>query len=323
MLWWILSSHLLWVIVILFGVLKIYVKLTTGVCRSRRRLEGKTAIVTGANTGIGKETARDLAQRGAKVILACRDVDKGKTACEEIIASTGNSNVVVRHLNLSSLASVRKFANDIIKSESHLEILVNNAGAAGMGNKKTSDNLQIGMQVNHFGPFLLTCLLTGLLKRSAPSRIVVVSSMAYKYARFDLDNLNSEKWFADTQVYCYSKLANVLMANELARRLKDTGVTVNSLHPGVVATEFLRRLPSLIRPIPENIINIFCKNPWEGAQTSVYLAVSDEVEGVTGKYFSDCKEASMSRTAMDEGIAKKLWEMSERLVGLKQEEMDL
>ncbi|XP_069676644.1 retinol dehydrogenase 11-like [Periplaneta americana] len=321
----VLKSYALWAIVILFGVLKIYLKLTTGVYTSRKRLEGKTAIITGANTGIGKETARDLARRGTKVILACRDIDKGQKACDQIIASTGNPNVIVRHLDLSSLASVRKFANDIIKSESHLEILVNNAGAAGLGNKKTSDGLLIGMQVNHFGPFLLTCLLTGLMKKSVPSRIVMVSSIIHKYATFELDNLNSqsEKWIDDIKNFCCSKLANLLMANELSRRLKGTGVTVNSLHPGIVGTDIFRRLPSLVLSFTKILCNFFGKNPIEGAQTSIYLAVSEEVEGITGKYFADCKESSMSQTAMDEGLAKKLWEVSERLVGLKQEEMDL
>ncbi|KAJ4431236.1 hypothetical protein ANN_19833 [Periplaneta americana] len=250
---------------------------------------------------IGKETARDLARRGTKVILACRDVDKGQKACEQIIASTGNPNVIVRHLDLSSLASVRKFANDIIKSESHLEILVNNAGAAGLGNKKR------------------------LMKKSAPSRIVMVSSIIHKYATFELDNLNSqsEKWIDDIKNFCCSKLANLLMANELSRRLKGTGVTVNSLHPGIVGTDLFRRLPSLVLSFTKILCNFFGKNPIEGAQTSIYLAVSEEVEGITGKYFADCKESSMSQTAMDEGLAKKLWEVSERLVGLKQEEMDL
>ncbi|XP_023725002.1 retinol dehydrogenase 11 isoform X2 [Cryptotermes secundus] len=317
-----LSFHALWAVVVLI-VVKLYNTMTAGICRSQKQLNGKTAIVTGANTGIGKETALDLARRGAKVILACRDLKNGKIACDEIIARSNNSKVEVRHLDLSSLASVRKFAKDIISTETHLEILVNNAGAGGLGEKRTADGLQIGMQVNHFSPFLLTCLLVGLLKKSAPSRIVMVSSLVHKYAKFDLDNLNSEKWFNDIQVYNCSKLANILVANELSRKLSGTGVTVNSLHPGVVGTDIMRRMPRFIYYIAKFMISLIFKNPEQGAQTSIYLAVSEDVEGVSGKYFSDCKEATVAKDALDVGLAKKLWEKSEVLVGLKAEEMDL
>ncbi|KAJ4431260.1 hypothetical protein ANN_19857 [Periplaneta americana] len=287
---------------------------------SIRRLDGKTVIVTGANTGIGKETARDLARRGAKVILACRDLKKAEEARDEIIASTGNINVKVQHLDLSSLSSVRQFAEHINKTELRLDVLINNAGAAGMNHKLTRDNLSIGMQVNHFGPFLLTCLLVGLLKKSAPSRIVMVSSILHKYANFDIDNLNSEKWFGSTQVYNCSKLANILVANELARRLKGTGVTANSLHPGTVITDVWRRASRITKAFVFGILKFYVKDSVEGAQTTIHLAVSEEVEKVSGKYFVDCKEAKPSKLALDEGLAKKLWEKSEMMVGLKSEE---
>lgn len=318
-----LHSSIFWALVVLFVAIKLYYKFTTGICRSQKQLNGKTAIVTGANTGIGKETALDLARRGAKVILACRDLKQGKIACDQIIACSNNPNVEVRYLDLTSLATIRQFAKDIIKTESHLEILVNNAGAGGLGTKTTVDNLQIGMQVNHFGPFLLTCLLVGLLKKSAPSRIVMVSSLVHKYANFDLDNLNSEKWFNDIQVYNCSKLANILVANELSRKLNGTGVTVNSLHPGVVATDIFRQMPKLICTVVKFLVGFVFKSPEEGAQTSIYLAVSEEVEGVSGRYFADCKEAKMSKAAMDKSLAKKLWERSKAFVDLKPEEIDL
>ncbi|KAJ9593667.1 hypothetical protein L9F63_014792, partial [Diploptera punctata] len=280
-------------LIILTIAVRIYIRITTGICKSTRRMDGKTVIVTGANTGIGKETAHDLAQRGAKVILACRDLKRGKEACENIIEKTGNKKVVLRHLDLSSLASVRKFANEIIKTELRLDVLINNAGAGGLGNKKTTDGLLIGMQINHFGPFLLTCLLLDLMKKSSPSRIIMVSSFNHKLAKFDIDNLNSEKWFSDVQVYNCSKLANVLMANELANKLKGTEKkvwTVNSLHPGAVKTEILRRVPSFVLFFVNSLlIRPFFKNVRDGAQTTIHLAVSEEVEGVTGKYFADCK----------------------------------
>ncbi|GFG37272.1 hypothetical protein Cfor_10964 [Coptotermes formosanus] len=306
--------------IFLIAGLKIYTKLTTGICRSKKRMDGKTVIVTGANTGIGKETARDLARRGAKVILACRNLEEGNKARVDIVQSTGNTLVEVQHLDLSSLDSVRKFASNIINTEPRLDVLVNNAGAGGIGNKVTADNLQLGMQVNHFGPFLLTCLLVELLKKSAPSRIVMVSSGLHMSARFDIDNLNFEKWFGSHQVYCCSKLANILTANVLARKLKGTGVTVNSLHPGVVLTDIWRRLPGIQKALITFLLKLLFKDSVEGAQTAIYLAVSEEVEGVSGRYFVDCKVACMSKAAMDDDLAKKLWEKSEVMVGLKQEE---
>lgn len=286
-------------------------------------MDGKTVIVTGANSGIGKETARDLARRGAKVILACRNLEEGNKARVDIIQSTGNTLVEVQHLDLSSLASVHKFANKIINEEPRLDVLVNNAGVAGIKNKITADNLQLGMQVNHFGPFLLTCLLVELLKKSAPSRIVMVSSVLHKFAIFDIDNLNFEKWFGGHQVYSCSKLANILTAQVLAKKLKGTGVTVNSLHPGTVLTNIWRQLPGVQKTLLTFIARHFIKNSVEGAQTSIYLAVSEEVEGVSGEYFVDCKVAHMAKAAKDDDLADKLWQKSEVMVGLKPEEKTL
>ncbi|PNF15558.1 Retinol dehydrogenase 11 [Cryptotermes secundus] len=316
------NCPLVWGILVFLIGFKLYVKLTTGVCRSKKRLDGKTVIVTGANTGIGKETARDLAQRGAKVILGCRDLEKGKKACDEIIASTGNAKVEVQHLDLSSLASVRKFANNIIDTEPHLDVLINNAGATRVEQKLTDDGLLLGMQVNHFGHFLLTCLLVDLLKRSSPSRIVIVASELHRLGSLDLDDFNSVNVYGSDRIYCNSKLANVLMSNELARKLKGTGVTVNSLHPGVILSDFFRNFGPIVGPIVKFFLLLFCKDVHEGAQTSIFLAVSEDVEGVSGKYFTDCKDASASKSALDEGLAKKLWEKSEALVGLSPEEAD-
>ncbi|KAJ4431261.1 hypothetical protein ANN_19858 [Periplaneta americana] len=274
-----------------FTGIKIYLKLTTGRCTSKKRMDGKTVIVTGANTGIGKETARDLARRGARVILACRDMKKAEEALKDIVASTGNSNLEAQHLDVSSLASVRKFADHINKTENRLDVLVNNAGVAAINYKLTSDNLLIGMQVNHFGPFLLTCLLIELLKRSAPSRIIMVSSVLHAYAKFDIDNLNSEKWFSSTQI---TNILNtqyiVFNKNKVNVNFNfTTGVTANSLHPGAVLTDVWRHLSGVTKAIVTSVLKVFCKDAVEGAQTTIYLAVSEEVEGVTGKYFVDCK----------------------------------
>ncbi|XP_068083163.1 retinol dehydrogenase 12-like [Anabrus simplex] len=298
-------------------LLKFWLKLTTGRCKSRRQLHGKTVIVTGANSGIGKETARDLARRGARVILACRDMDRGKEAQDDIIRSTGNKNIVIYKVDVSSLNSVREFVKTVKKFEDRLDILINNAGASGVPYKKTADGLNLLMQINHFGPFLLTVLLLDLLKKSAPSRIIMVSSILHAQAILDLDDLNYEKSYSIATAYNDSKLANILVANELARKLQGTGVMVNSLHPGVVFSNIWRRFPVSLLKI---FFGFFFKTNEEGAQTSIYLAVSEEVEGVTGKYFSDCKMVKPSKRAKDEGLAKRLWEKSEELVQLQASE---
>lgn len=254
--------------------------------------------------------------------MACRDVEKANKVRDEIISRTENKKVEVHHLDLASLASIRKFANNIIDTETKVDILINNAGVTGMGNKRTADNLQIGMQVNHFGPFLLTCLLVGKMKKSAPSRIVMVSSYLHHCARFDIDNLNCEKKFNESQVYFCSKLANIMIANELAKKLKGTGVTVNCVHPGLVYTRTWRYLPSSLQPILKYILTMFFKTEFEAAQTSIFAAVDKDISDVTGKFFCDCQVIKPSYKALNEDLAKKVWEKSEVLVGLKSEEID-
>ncbi|KAJ8868491.1 hypothetical protein PR048_030019 [Dryococelus australis] len=186
---------------------------------------GHYPCVRSCVAGIGKETARDLAARGARVIMACRDMKKAEKARDEIVDSTGNRDVVTRKLDLSSFASVRQFAKEVLDTEKRLDILVNNAGVGGTGRKFTEDNILVGMQTNHFAPFLLTVLLADLLKKSAPSRIVTVSSIAHRSYKFNINDMNGERSFNDIKIYCVSKLANILMSNELARRLQGTGNT--------------------------------------------------------------------------------------------------
>ncbi|XP_063360785.1 retinol dehydrogenase 11-like [Cydia amplana] len=297
----------------------VYCKLTSGVCISSRHLVGKTVIVTGANAGIGYETAKDLAARGARVILACRNEIRGRAAKDQITTATGNSDVHYQHLDLASLKSVRSFADNILKTEKHLDILVNNAGCYGSNFEKTEDGLLLEMQSNHFGPFLLTNLLLPLLKSSAPSRIVNVSSVAHIGAVIDFDNLNAEKetkkTYSKMKVYCNTKMCNILMTVELERQLKGTGVTVNALHPGIIATgisahdRLMKYALFFLKP--------YCKTPWEGAQTTIHLAVAPELSGTSGRYFRDCREVNPSKQAHDTELGRKLWEESERLVKLK------
>lgn len=307
---------------VLAGIIYVYNKLTCGVCKCSKHLVGKVVIVTGGNNGIGYETAKDLADRGARVILACRDHVRGITARDKIVEATGNEKVQFMRLDLSSLASVRTFSEEILKNEKRLDILINNAGIYGSSNIKTEDGLLLGMQTNHFGPFLLTCLLLPLLKSTAPSRIINLSSQAHGRATLDIDNLNmekeTEKTFSKNRVYAVSKLCNVLFTLELSSRLQGTNVTVNSLHPGVVNTDIIGDIDSRVIKVIVPLVRPFFKNQWEGAQTSIYLAVSPEVSNVSGKYFRDCRMVDVATVqARDVELARKLWDVSEKLVKLR------
>lgn len=315
-----LISILILNIVIILGI-KVFCKLTYGINKCSRHLVGKVVIVTGGNAGIGFETAKDLADRGARVIIGCRDAGRGTTARDKIISATGNKEVFYKHLDLASLASVRSFADEIIKSEKQLDILINNAGVLETTLSKTEDGLCTGMQINHFAPFLLTNLLLPLLKQSAPSRIITVSSTAHRYGTIDFDNLNlekeTEKSFGMWKLYSNTKLCNVLMTIELARLLEGTGVTANSLHPGAVDTSIANRFmnqPWMKWMKYLKYINFMVRNAWEGAQTPIYLTVSPEVSSVSGRYFAECREQDTGAAAKDTAVARKLWEVSERLV---------
>ncbi|KPJ08900.1 Retinol dehydrogenase 13 [Papilio machaon] len=292
------------VLIIFVFVLWTYCKLSVGICKCKNHLVGKVAVITGGCTGIGFETAKDLAERGARVIITDIDDKRGINAKNEIIAATKNSDIHYNHLDLASFKSVKKFAAEIITQEKRLDILINNAGVFGSENVKTEDGLLLGMQVNYFGPFLLTNLLLPLLKSSKPSRIINVSSMISYFGTIDLQNLNMEKETPETykreKVYANSKLCLILITHELGRMLKGTGVTANCLHPGVSLTEMSGNTNIALIAYSLPWLKLFWKTKWEAAQTSVYLAVSPEVADVTGKYFRDCRESSaLSRQAKD------------------------
>lgn len=308
-------------LIIFLITIKVYNKFMCGKCLSETVMTGKVVIVTGANSGIGYETAKDLARRGAKVILACRNEKLGNEAREKIVKYTKNDNVVFMKLDLSSLDSIRSFVRDFLKSEAKLDVLVNNAGAASLGNKYTKDGIVNEMQVNYFGPFLLTVLLVPLLKKTEYSRVVNVSSVLHYFGRVNLKKINAERAYYDLQTYSNSKLCNVLFSNELARRLENTTVSVNSLHPGHIRTNIYKNRGGLIEIIMNFVLSTWFKNAVEGAQTSIYVAVSEECDEVTGKYFVDCSEARMSSKALDKELAAKLWKFSEELVKLKPHEI--
>ena len=283
-------------------------------------MDGKTVIVTGANTGIGKETALDLAKRGARVIMACRDLKKGETALNDIVEKTGSKNVVLKQLDLASLKSIREFAEDTTKNEAHLHVLINNAGMFGLSKRMmTGDGFETTMGVNHLGHFLLTNLLLDLLKKSTPSRIVVVSSLGHDVftTKMKFDNINSETIYEKWDAYGQSKLANILFTRELAKRLDGTGVTVNCLHPGLIMTAIFGKVGFFSYWFYWKPLSLmFGKTVEQGAQTTIHLAVSEEVKGVTGLYFVDCKPKELTKAAQDDEDAKKLWEISTDLVGL-------
>ncbi|XP_029454716.1 retinol dehydrogenase 12-like [Rhinatrema bivittatum] len=286
-----------------------------GVCKSTAKLHGKVVIITGANTGIGKETARDLAQRGARVIIACRDILKGEAAACEIRATTGNEQVVVRKLDLANTKSIKEFSEKIQQEEKQIHILINNAGVMMCPYSKTADGFEMQLGVNHLGHVLLTFLLLDLLKQSAPARIVNISSLAHRIGKIKFSDLQSEKSYDGGLAYCQSKLANVLFTRELAKRLQGTSVTVNALHPGSVSSELIRH--SLMLKICWVFCSFFLKTPVQGAQTSIYCAVAEELESTSGKYFSDCSPASISAEAQSDDVGRKLWDVSCTLLGIQ------
>ncbi|XP_058488803.1 retinol dehydrogenase 12 [Solea solea] len=279
------------------------------------QLKGKTAIVTGANTGIGKFIAMDFARRGARVILACRSEARGTAALTEIREKTGNADVHLRLVDVSSMDSVREFARRILEEEKALHILVNNAAISGFPRQITKDGFEISFATNHLGPFLLTNLLLDLMKRSAPARIITLSSVNHHKGQVDFSHFKGDNLVhsMDT-VYNHTKLHNIICTNELARRLQGTGVTANSVHPGIVMTEVLRNYSIIIRGIFNLIGIFFFKSAEEGAVSPIYCAVAEETEGITGKYFdSDCSLVLPAPLARDTALAVKDFEVCERL----------
>ncbi|ASA23444.1 SDR family oxidoreductase [Paenibacillus donghaensis] len=278
-------------------------------------MKDKIVLITGANSGIGKETATKLATKGASLVLACRDIQKANEAREEIIANTGNTRIETMSLDLASFTSIRTFATEFNKRYESLDVLINNAGLMKGSRFETEDGLELTMGVNHFGTFLLTMLLLDRLKESAPSRIITVSSNAHEYGTIDFDDLQSTKNF-EGRAYANSKLANILFTYELARKLQSTGVTANCLHPGMVQSSFYDHPESIEEKERYDLLRPNMISVEEGALTSIYLASSPVLEGVTGKYFDKCKEASSSALSYDIQTAKRLWETSLRVVSL-------
>jgi NAD(P)-dependent dehydrogenase (short-subunit alcohol dehydrogenase family) len=280
---------------------------------AERPMVGKIVLITGANSGIGKATSMGLAQLGATVIMVSRDKAKGEEARNEVMEKNGNKRVDLIVADLASLDVVKRLAKEFKRRYERLHVLINNAGGINSKRTLTKDGYETTLGVNHLAHFLLTNLLLDTLKKSAPSRIINVSSFAHKLGKFDFDDLCVERRYSALGAYSRSKLANVLFTYELARRLEGTNVTANALNPGMVRTRF-GRTGSKGMSFAFALLSPFMKSPAKGAETSIYLASSPEVEGVSGKYFVKKRPVESNKLSYNRKMAKRLWEASEKLV---------
>jgi NAD(P)-dependent dehydrogenase (short-subunit alcohol dehydrogenase family) len=279
-------------------------------------MSGKTCVVTGANSGIGKETALGLARMGARVVLVCRNPDKGKAALAEIARESKSAQPELLIADVSSQASVRELASQIREKYKQIDVLLNNAGAGLNRRQVSADGIEMTLAVNHLGPFLLTSLLLDLLKASAPSRVINVSSEASRRARIDMSDIQFERRkYALFAAYGQAKLMLNMSTFEMAQRVDGTGVTVNCLHPGVVATNFGGSDAPLGMKILLGAMRPFFLSPVRGAQTSIYVASSPDVAQISGKYFIKSKPAESNQLARDPKLTAEVWEWSEKMTG--------
>lgn len=306
-----------------------------GQCNSKARLVGKIVLITGANTGIGKETARDLYRRGARVILACRDLQRARDAIEDLKKNPPSradreqfqgtpGEFAVYSLDLCSLKSIKKCAKNLLKKESAIHILINNAGVMMCPQEKTEDGFDLQLQTNHIGHFLLTLLLLPKIQSSGSGcRILNVSSCLHMFGAIHED-LNLEKTYTPFRAYAQSKLANILFTKELARRLKEAhiyGINVYALHPGVITTELGRHFSTTVFPgastIFQSILRPILKNPEQGAQTTIYCSVAEQAANETGLYYRECGVATPQSQAQNNQIAEDLWNRTCQLLNLE------
>ena len=276
-----------------------------------------TVLITGGNSGIGKATATELARRGHRVVITARSAAAGEAAVADIRRAAGSDAVSWRMLDLASLASVRAFVDGFTAATDRLDVLINNAGIVQRHRTETADGFESTFGVNHLGHFALTIGLLDLLRASAPARIVVVASGAHKFAKAGMrfDDLQSVERFGSMEAYGRSKLANLLFARELSRRLDGTGVDVHAVHPGAVATRLGRDGDGgRLGEIAMTMLKPFFRSPETGARTSVWAATAPELVGVSGGYYADEAEAARTSHAEDDDAARELWEISESLI---------
>ncbi|KAJ3580626.1 hypothetical protein NHX12_034324 [Muraenolepis orangiensis] len=282
-------------------------------CTDLKRLDGKTVLITGGSSGIGKETAIALAMRGARVVIASRDADRAGKAVREIKFTSRNLDVCHMELDLANLRSIRDFCKSFLQREKRLDILVNNAAMPSVLDW-TDDGFSMCFGVNHLGHFLLTNTLLPRLKECAPSRVVTLTCSNYKYQKLDFQDLNYN--LLPFFTYCRSKLANIYFTQELARMGEGKGVSAYAVHPGFVQSGWTCHFSFIFRMLAQVVMWMFFVPCEMGAQTVVYCAVSDAAAKHNGGYFVDCRPATLRPFARDSGVARKLWEASERLVQL-------
>jgi NAD(P)-dependent dehydrogenase (short-subunit alcohol dehydrogenase family) len=279
-------------------------------------MAGRTVLITGGTSGIGKATAIGIAALGARVAITGRDLERAAAAAADVRAASGNPNVDAFGADLSSRAEVRRLAAEVLAAYPRLDVLVNNVGGSWATRHVTADGLERTFAVNYLAAFMLTNLLLDRLKASAPARVVNVSSGAQSSGRIDFDDLQGERDYSERTAYPQSKLASLMFTYELARRLEGTGVTANVLHPGVVNTGFGAEDPGVIFKVLVPFMRPFMKTPAKGAATSIFLASSPEVDGVSGQYFADSSPRTSSKASYDVAAATRLWEVSAALSGL-------
>jgi NAD(P)-dependent dehydrogenase (short-subunit alcohol dehydrogenase family) len=277
----------------------------------------KSFLITGANSGIGYQTALALAKMGGEIILVCRNRQKGEKALKQISKETGNSILHLYIADLSSQKQIRELAKNIQASFNKIDVLINNAATAASALTYTEDSIELQFAVNYLAPFMLSNLLLPLLKAAPQGRIINTSSRGYRLAKLNFEDLYYAKNYSGLRAYNQSKLANIIFTYELARRLKDTNVTANCLYPGLVNTSFANKNTSLLHSFLWYLQRPLGISASKGALTGIYLATSDEVTGISGKYFGKCRPVESLPVTNDLEIAKKLWHVSEKLTGIK------
>lgn len=280
-------------------------------------LRNKLCVVTGANSGIGKETGRAFAEQKAYVVMICRNEQRAQQARQELVDDTGHSGIEIMLADLAIQHDVREVADQISEKFEKVDILVNNAGIIADQHEETIDGIEKTLAINHLAPFLLTNLLLDDLKKSSDARVVNVASEVHRVGAtaFDIDDLQLKKNYSPMKAYGVSKLCNIMFTHEFAKRSADTSIITNSLHPGIVSTQ-LAEEASWMMKLFYFIGKPFMRSPKSGAQTSIYLATSDEVKSTGGKYFRNKKEASPASIAYDDEITEQLWQKSKKLTGL-------
>jgi NAD(P)-dependent dehydrogenase (short-subunit alcohol dehydrogenase family) len=282
-------------------------------------MQGRTVLITGADGDIGRNTVQGIALKGARIVMACIDVKQAEPVRDAIIEETQNSNIEIMQLDLASQADIRRFAEEFIAKYTTLDVLINNAGVFSLKRFETEDGLEKTIGINYFGHYLLTTLLLPVIKNAETARIINVSSDSYKQAKFDPDDLQSRvKYKTGMEAYSLSKLTIVLYTQELAEQLNGTGITVNAVHPGHVATGIwnMWEHPKWYQTLLIKILNLFMISPEKGALTSIYVACSEDVDGITGKYFSKQKAVAVKSNYNTAQIQKQLLAVTNQLLKL-------